>query len=428
MPTSPPSVIAMEAVGSRLQNDEVVDEASAPGEAGAARRILLVQPTANLSGSTVSGQLVAQGFRRAGWSVDAILGDSGPGAGPYEQCGCRIRQIPHKNWLRGGNIFQAARRIGAEVGNARDFVAVMRELRPDLVYLNSLVCLAPAVAARRLRIPCVWHIRELFDDVGGEMRIPACGGKALVRWTLQHLSDRLVAISNAVRENVVGPRSKVPVEVVPNAVDDGFFNQTGEAREFRKEFGLAPDLPVIGVPGTLRPMKGHEFFLQAAARLAVSEPDCQFAITGDGEPQYAARLRQLATELGLGARVSFTGTVQRMERFYRACDMVCIPSRAEPFGRTVIEAFAVGTPVVATAVGGIRETVETGRTGILVAYDDVDALVAGLKALLNDSAMRRRLSLAAAQVAREKHSAAAYGARINAIVEDVLVRQTQDSR
>ena len=71
-----------------------------------------------------------------------------------------------------------------------------------------------------------------------------------------------------------------------------------------------------------------------------------------------------ASKLASADRIHFVGWVEDMPAFYRACDMVCIPSRAEPFGRTAIEAFAVGTPVVATAVGGLQEIVEDERTGL----------------------------------------------------------------
>ncbi len=144
-------------------------------------RVLLVQHCAESTGSTVSGHLLAAGFRSKGWNVDVAFGFEGPYAAKYAELGCAVHVLPHKNWLRGGNVVQSARRISHEWLNARGFVRLIRQASPHLVYVNSLVSLAAAVAARKCDIPCIWHIRELFDDVGGEMRVPAFGGRRLVR-------------------------------------------------------------------------------------------------------------------------------------------------------------------------------------------------------------------------------------------------------
>ncbi|MGQ0633586.1 MAG: glycosyltransferase family 4 protein [Planctomycetaceae bacterium] len=383
-------------------------------------RILLVQHATDLTGSTISGQLLAQGFLAAGWHVDAALGGVGPGAGRYAESGCQVHEVPHKNWLRGGNGWQSARRIANELFESRGFAKLIRARRPDLVYINSLVSLSAAVAARRLRVPCVWHIRELFDDVGGEMRIPPCGGKRFVRQLVRRLSDHVVVISSAVGENVLGAYNDSAVSVVPNAVADEYFRFSESRDVCRKALGLPLEFPIIGVPATLRPMKGHEFFLESAARIAALEPACRFAFCGDGEPAYRAQLQNRIAELQLTGRVIFLGVLDRMPPFYRACDVVCVPSRAEPFGRSVIEAFAIGAPLVASDVGGIRETVSDRRTGLLVQYGDARGLAEAVCRLLREVEFRKGLTDAARQEALEKYSVAAYHQRINSIVSHAL--------
>ena len=288
-----------------------------------------------------------------------------------------------------------------------------------MVYVNSLVSLAAAAAARWLGIPCIWHVRELFDDVGGEMRVPAVGGRRLVRWSLRRLADRVVVISQSVAENVLGGVRSERVAVVPNAVPAEFFELARTRRECRGLLGLPEDVPIVGVPGTLRPVKGHPSFLEAAARLAAENSDCEFAITGDGEPAYRSELVAQIENAGLGERVHFLGLVEEMPSFYRACDVVCVPSQSESFGRTVIEAFAVGTPVVATAVGGMRETIEDGGTGLLVEYGDVEALAGALGRLLGDERLRSALAWRARQKAESEYREEIHQARICGIVEEV---------
>jgi glycosyltransferase involved in cell wall biosynthesis len=132
--------------------------------------------------------------------------------------------------------------------------------------------------------------------------------------------------------------------------------------------------------------------------------------------------RQVA-ELGIADQVRFLGVVQAMPQLYRACDVVCIPSVAEPFGRTAIEAFAVGTPVAASAVGGLRETIEHEETGLLVEYGDVAGLSRALWRLLDDASLRHRLAFAAAAVAASRYSAQRHQTALCSIVERVLARR-----
>jgi glycosyltransferase involved in cell wall biosynthesis len=178
---------------------------------------------------------------------------------------------------------------------------------------------------------------------------------------------------------------------------------------------------VIGVPGTLRPVKGHEFLLEAAAALG-KRREWVIAITGDGEAAFVYRLRSLSRELGLETRVRFLGTISQMPEFYRACDVTCVPSRSESFGRTVIESFAVGTPVVASAVGGIRETVRNEQMGLLVNYGDVSGLARSLTRLLDDGSLREKMGRAGQAEAYEFFSAKTYHERINRIVRQVVSR------
>lgn len=418
----PESTLDREISGATDNLDQPVTEHEA-GAAGNPPRILLVQHTAEPNGSTVSGQMIAQGFQQAGWHVDVVFGSAGAGASRYAEAGCNVHYCAHKNWLRGGGIVRSPRRVFREVAGSRDLVTLMRICRPDLVYVNTIVSLAAAVAARRLGLPCIWHIRELFNDVGGEMQIPPLVGKRLVRSITRRLADRVVVISRAQHDNVLGPYPRENVWLIPNAAADEFFSLGQSQQACRVALGLPQHVPIIGVPGTLRPVKGHEFFLKAAARVAALDRSCVFAVTGDGEPDFVGQIRRLADDLGLGPYVRFLGPVSNMKQFYQACDIVCVPSRAEAFGRTVVEAFAAGVPVVATAVGGITETVEHGTTGLLVDYGDVEGLSAAMLSLTRDSAMRARLSNAARRRAISDFSSVQCSRRINELVQQVLAER-----
>jgi len=382
-------------------------------------RCLFVQYTAEVSGSTVSGHMIAKALIDSDWCVDVAFGVSGPFCCKYEEIGCTSHVVPHGQWLVGGNLWRSCRCWYREGLAMCRFIRLMRRVRPKLVYVNTIMGVAAVAAARILRIPSIWHIRELFDDVGGEMIPPSLGGRYLVRNVIRRLPDRVIAISRAVVDNIVGDRATRNVHVVPNAVASAFFEENCPQRECRTRLKVPCEGPLIGVPGTLRPVKGHAFFLDAAAIVARKCPDCNFAITGDGTSRFREELQEKVGRLAIEHRVHFVGTVPDMRCFYRACDLVCVPSRSESFGRTVIEAFAAGVPVVASAVGGICETVDHEATGLLVPFGDVEGLTRQLVRLLEDRPLRETLAARAQQKARACYSETVHVDRIRSVVEEV---------
>lgn len=382
------------------------------------RRILIVQYSSNRDGSAYSGLLLADGLREAGWVTHVAFGFEGPIIERYAKAGHCTHVVSHKNWLRRGRTHQFLKDGWLEWQKADAFDALIQSIKPDLVYLNTVVSLAAAIAAQRRDVPCVWHLREMFADIGGEMRAPQWA-RPLVSRLIRHVSERVVANSAATAKNLLGePGASVPI--IPNAVRSEFFDCDIDRSVARHRFQLPQDAVVIGVPGTLRPMKGHPFFFRAVAPLLRSRTNCIVAITGGGDTQYAKTLRQQVRELDIEHQVHFVGWVEDMTAFYRACDVCCIPSRAEPFGRTVIEAFASRTPVVATAVGGMREIIEDGTTGLLVSYGAAEELAEALRVLLDAPELRYKMSHHARQDAKAQYHEAVYKERIVSVTNDLI--------
>lgn len=388
------------------------------------RRFLLVQHSSALDGSAHSGLLLAEGFRDAGWDTHVAFGFDGPIIHRYAKAGHRTHIVPHKNWLRRGRSHQFVKDVVLEWKKARAFEELIDDVGPDVIYLNTTVSLAGAVAAWRRDVPCVWHLREMFSDVGGEMHAPFWA-VPLVRAMLRFYATKLVANSRATARNMLGKARSGGVAVVPNAIREAFFENDRTKKEARRTLGLPPGIPVIGVPGTLRPMKGHPFFLRGVAPLLRERKDVRVAITGGGESSYVAGLQAQVRDLEISDQIQFLEWVEDMPAFYRACDMVCIPSRAEPFGRTVIEAFASETPVVATAVGGIREIVQDDVTGLLVAYGDEGALGKKLEQLLDEPDLRRKISQRAHEVAVEAYHESVYKQRLVQLTQSMLAGNNQ---
>jgi glycosyltransferase involved in cell wall biosynthesis len=216
--------------------------------------------------------------------------------------------------------------------------------------------------------------------------------------------DQLVAVSDAIarklqREGRVGPA----VQVIYNGVDLGRYREQPACRTLPTELGFPDDAPLVGVVARLEPEKGHETLL-AAWRLVLQDlPQARLVIVGEGSE--GARLRGQALQLGLQAprtTVFFTGLREDVPAVTAALDVAVLPSYREAQGIVLLEAMALGRPIVATRVGGIPEVVEDGRTGLLVPPHDAPALADGILRLLGDRVFAKRLGEAGQERAHEK--------------------------
>jgi L-malate glycosyltransferase len=208
--------------------------------------------------------------------------------------------------------------------------------------------------------------------------------------------------------------------VVPSGIDVDRFRVGAASADAKAALGLDPRRPVVGTIGRLEARKGHDHFLIAArAMLAMADGlRPQILLVGDGP--LAGRLARQASTLGLSESVRFTGGIADVRTALAAMDVFVLPSRAEGMSNALLEAMAARRPVVATAVGGTREVLESGRTGVLVPPDDAPALGREVLGLLADPARAARLAAAAERVVEERFGAPAMVTRIQDLYTDRL--------
>ncbi|HVQ23934.1 MAG TPA: glycosyltransferase, partial [Planctomycetota bacterium] len=181
--------------------------------------------------------------------------------------------------------------------------------------------------------------------------------------------------------------------VVPSGVPTAALREAAPARDAaRASLGLGPDAFVIAGVGRLVPIKGFDLLVSALAEIAGVVPDAHVLLIGDGEER--AALESHAAALGVAARLHITGATTGVIDALAAADVLAAPSRNEGMGRVLVEAMALGLPVVGTTVGGIPDVI-VDECGRLVPPDDASALAAALTEIGTDPALRDKLGAAA---------------------------------
>ncbi|HET6773685.1 MAG TPA: glycosyltransferase [Acidimicrobiales bacterium] len=216
------------------------------------------------------------------------------------------------------------------------------------------------------------------------------------------------------------------IEIVPPGVVHAFFSPGDRAGARAALPQLGPgDGPMLLFVGRIQPLKGLDVAVRALAEL--DDPTAVLVVvggaSGSGGRAEVERIEKLAASLGVSDRVRFTAPQPHhlLSSFYRAAEVVLVPSRSESFGLVALEAAACGTPVVAAAVGGLRTLVDHGRTGFLVDGRDPTVFAAYAEQILGNRLLAAELSAAAAHRARDFTWSTA-GARLRRIYGDLTAR------
>ena len=226
-------------------------------------------------------------------------------------------------------------------------------------YSNVFGLLGGALAGVPVRIG---SRRELNPDkTSGQIRLQ----RLAYRFAPRVAANSPAAAAILREEGIPSPA----VALISNGVDAAAYAEPAPRRAVRRVITVA----------NLRPEKSHETLIAAAAQLAASCPDLRYQIVGDGSRRQ--ELEALAQARGVGGIIEFLGHREDVPALLAAADVFVLPSRSEAFPNGAIEAMAAGLPVVACAVGGLLDLIETGRTGILVPPSDPEPLAAALRSL-----------------------------------------------
>jgi glycosyltransferase involved in cell wall biosynthesis len=199
---------------------------------------------------------------------------------------------------------------------------------------------------------------------------------------------------------------------------------SGVRQQVRAALGVPEETLLLGIVGSILPLKGHVFLIRALPTVVAAIGDLRLAVVGGAnKPKHLRHLRHLREEsqrLGVADRILWTGSRNDVPQLMSALDVCVVASLKENFPQVILEAMAAGVVVVATTVGGIPECVVPGETGLLVPPRDSGALAEALIGLLGDSARRREFGAAGRRRVAELFSAEKYLSCFEAAVERVI--------
>ena len=330
--------------------------------------------------------------------------------------------------LADGRSFQRIRELGIRVtvfrpqndeSTFRELVAHIRHRKIDLLHAHLFRAeLLGTRAARAAGTPVV-----VATGHSSRVRSPAdVAALAAVTPSI----DRLIVPSAAIAAKVRAEgRGAAEITIVPNGVDLDRFSPHRSSQDmaaFRDALGIPPDAFLIGVVARLEPEKGHRYLLEALPAILQAVPSAWLLLVGEGSQTDALRGQARSLPLPARQRVVFAGFQTDVGALTQAVDVAVMPSLREAQGLALLEAMAAGRPVVATAVGGIPETIRDGMDGLLVPPADPSALTAALIRLACDPGLRDRLAASGRRRVEDRFSVTASVRQVEVIYEEELVR------
>lgn len=359
-------------------------------------RVLRIITRLNVGGPAAHVAMLTR--RMSGrFETTVVTGSEGPGEGSALAVGrIRLPRPPVR-----------VARLQRKVSPFDDLVAfvslirLMRRHKPDIVETHLAKAGALGrIAAAICGVPV--RVHTFHGNVFAGYFTPTQGRFVVeVEKRLARITTRLIALTEGQRSELVRrgfPPGKIVVMRLGIEMDE--FARRDRA-ESRRALGLSIQGELVGIVGRLTPIKDVPTFLRAVAELIRARPSVRALVSGDGEE--ADGLRSLARELGIEDRCSFIGWRTDLSTVYSALDVLALSSLSEGSPMSVLEAMAVGCPVVATRAGGVPDLISDGKDGLLVPPRDPSALAGAIARLLDDPGLARSLATSAHARVRAEH-------------------------
>lgn len=374
--------------------------------------ILLSHPSAELYGSDRMVLLAARGLVNRGHAVTAVLPCDGPLAVELKaaQVAVITADIPV---LRKSDVALRPflRLVWKVVRSHRDIFRIICRVRPDALYVNTIVQPWWITAGKLMRVPVAVHAREAEPQLRRLL-------KTVINAPL-FAADVVICNSRSTRREILefGPMSRKRLPVVYNGKDWSAFQQDGHRS------GPDPSAIRLTVVGRLSPRKGQDIAVRALADLLSKGYTPTLTLVGDvfrGYEWYESELRQLASELNVDDRVTFAGFQPDIRPALAETDIAVVPSRIEPFGTVAAECMAAGVLTIASNCQGLTEIIDHGRNGLIFPIDDASALAQSCIWALNHPGEVKEMTSTGQRDVEERFSLDRYEQQVTEILQSVV--------
>jgi D-inositol-3-phosphate glycosyltransferase len=312
-----------------------------------------------------------------------------------------------------------------------DSAALARRLADggiDCVFANTLFEFSAAIAAADAGIPSIWAIHESFSlPVWSAAYADWRPARAFIRRRLETALEQASAVTfvaEATRRLYLGHARAERFLRIPFGIDVAAierYRATCERAAARSRLGIAADSFVLLCIGNFEARKQQILLTQAFAEISSRHPHAVLVLVGELPSFYSAILRQYIQERKLGSTIRLIAATRETFPWYALADAFVLLSDVESMPRALMEAMAFGLPVLATAVYGIPELIEDGRTGLLIQPNSLRSAIDGLEKLIGLSATERQaMAIAASNTIASDHDSRSYAAAYTALIRRIV--------
>jgi len=379
-------------------------------------RIIHIHTLPVISGSGLNTYLTMRGMDRTAYEVELACAPGGKLIDLIRGQGMKVRLFK--------NLVQPLHPLKDLLGLI-DLTRFLRKKRYHIVHThNSKAGFIGRLAAKWAGVPIIVHTVHgfAFHD-----REPAW--RQILFRNLERLAsrwcDKMVFISQplidwALRDRIT---RREKIQKIYSGIELDHFKPVpdGEKKALKEAWGIREEAPVVGMVSKLWEGKGHTILIQAFEGLKQEIPEAVLVIVGEG--YLRDELSDLVDRLGLKGSVLFTGFQMDVRRIIAIFDVAVLPSFFEGMGRVILEAMAMGKPVVASSVGGIPDLVHHGETGLLVTPGSVSELKSGLLTLIRNKALAKEMGKEGRKRISEEFSAGRMAQSIEKLYRELLQRK-----
>lgn len=408
------------------------------------RKILVVHPISTWGGASVALLTVLKALDTANnYRIMILFNKHCPALDKISELGyeCHVLSYPAIGNAGGRKISlsELARFIRLLPFAAPKFISFIRKGNFDCIYLNTGICLAPALAGKLLGVPVIWHIRELLDSksILGSLHC-----------NLISATSQLVIANSESSGSAIKDLSKL--SIIYDGISDEFIEDvsTEDVQKIRTGWGVSEDAVIVGLVAAISWSKGHFILLEALSKLVNKYPMVRVVFVGgtvtpaNYHTTLRARVKKMlggysdaeeylkikVKEMGLEEYVRFDNwqTGRELVKRVNAMDVMAFPvTIPEGFGRPVAEAALAGKPSIGTDAGSLSELIHHGQTGWLVPIKDSNKLSECIIDAITDLECTRGMGEKARSLALERFTMTIHNQKIRKVFDSVLNKESR---